>query len=691
MKKYLYILSFFFALLLVFSDKGLGQTYTQSTTTYSWDAPATNISTTSCDDCRYNTVALPFNFTYFGTVYASGTNVDVSTNGWLSFTSPQASSYWVNACLPSASAPMNLIAAYWDDLYFYYTCGPTTFRYTTIGTTPNRRFVIAWTAFSPTGNTSCASYVYTEIKLFETTNVIEVHLQSNALGSSGAIGIENSTGTVGYQAICNTATTNGTAWQWTPNTNTITTNTAIAGSPFCAGTSVNVPFAITGTFTGGNIFTAQLSNSAGSFAAPTSIGSLTQTTAGTIAATIPAGTASGAGYRIRVVSSSPVVTGSDNTVNLTVNALATPGTFQYANGTTQAICAANTISCTNVVAPTAGSGVLTTVWYCGEWLSGPVGSGGTYGNWKESTLGNISGTTSSANLNTAAGGGAGTATALTNYNPQSDFPGKTYFYIIRRGYNSNCGPCVGGCQDQMFYLTVNALPTVAGITGATDVCNGGSTLAFTDATGGGTWSITNGTGSASITAGGVATGTAAGSVTVNYAVTVSGCTSTVTTPLSVDVLPVVPAIGGGAASVCVGSSTPAFSDATGGGTWSITNGTGSATINSSGVATGTGVGNVTVNYAVTNICGTTTKTQALSVTASAVVNAGPDQYLCTGTVLATMAATGSGSWTKISGAACTITAPGNLINNTITGLASGTYVFRWTTGCGYDDVVVIIK
>ena len=102
---------------------------------------------------------------------------------------------------------------------------------------------------------------------------------------------------------------------------TITTSAIAPPLTFCAGASVNVPFTITGTFTAGNIFTAQLSNAAGSFAAPVSIGTLAGTTAGTIAATIPAGTAAGAGYRIRVVSSAPVATGTDNGANITINAL----------------------------------------------------------------------------------------------------------------------------------------------------------------------------------------------------------------------------------------------------------------------------------------------------------------------------------------------------------------------------------
>src|ERR1043165_3487095 len=94
--------------------------------------------------------------------------------------------------------------------------------------------------------------------------------------------------------------------------NTITTGT-ITGRPFCPCSAVSVPFTSTGTFTAGNIYTAQLSNAAGSFAAPVAIGTLASTAnTGTIAATIPCGTPTGSGYRIRVISSAPAVIGSDN-------------------------------------------------------------------------------------------------------------------------------------------------------------------------------------------------------------------------------------------------------------------------------------------------------------------------------------------------------------------------------------------
>lgn len=100
---------------------------------------------------------------------------------------------------------------------------------------------------------------------------------------------------------------------------TITTS-AIAGAPFCAGAGVNVPYTKTGTFNAGNIFTAELSDASGSFASPVAIGALTSVNAGTIASTIPANAATGAGYRIRVVASNPAVTGTSNAINLTINA-----------------------------------------------------------------------------------------------------------------------------------------------------------------------------------------------------------------------------------------------------------------------------------------------------------------------------------------------------------------------------------
>lgn len=126
----------------------------------------------------------------------------------------------------------------------------------------------------------------------------------------------------------------------------------ISGAPFCAGTSVSIPFTATGTFNSGNVFTAQLSDASGSFASPTTLGTFSGTASGTISGVIPAGATTGSNYRIRVVSSSPAATGTDNGVNMTINATVTPSITVSANpsGT---ICTGTSVTFTAV---TTGEG-----------------------------------------------------------------------------------------------------------------------------------------------------------------------------------------------------------------------------------------------------------------------------------------------------------------------------------------------
>lgn len=98
------------------------------------------------------------------------------------------------------------------------------------------------------------------------------------------------------------------------------TTSNLSGAAFCQGVQLSVPYNITGAYTPGNVFTAQLSDATGSFASPTDIGSVISTTGGSITAAIPVAAAPGTGYRIRVVSTAPVVIGSDNGIDLTINA-----------------------------------------------------------------------------------------------------------------------------------------------------------------------------------------------------------------------------------------------------------------------------------------------------------------------------------------------------------------------------------
>ncbi len=136
----------------------------------------------------------------------------------------------------------------------------------------------------------------------------------------------------------------------------------ISGS-LCAGDSLKVGYFANGTFNTGNIFTAQLSDAAGSFASPTVIGSLVATVSDTISCFIPAGASYGSAHRIRVVSSDPVLVGYDNqndlaiivvdtsvTVNLITLTANGTGTYQWYNcGTNSIIPGADTDTYTATV------------------------------------------------------------------------------------------------------------------------------------------------------------------------------------------------------------------------------------------------------------------------------------------------------------------------------------------------------
>ena len=102
---------------------------------------------------------------------------------------------------------------------------------------------------------------------------------------------------------------------------TITT-TGVSVTNICSAANVltNVTYTKTGTFNAGNTFTAQLSDATGSFTGALNIGSVSSVNNGTITATIPAGTATGNGYKIRVIGSNPAITGSTSTATLTITA-----------------------------------------------------------------------------------------------------------------------------------------------------------------------------------------------------------------------------------------------------------------------------------------------------------------------------------------------------------------------------------
>ncbi len=134
-------------------------------------------------------------------------------------------------------------------------------------------------------------------------------------------------------------------------------SSSIAQTTYCSGvnTAATVNFVATGTPLVGNVYTAQLSDALGSFAAATTIGTLNSVSSGALVinATIPAATPVGTQYRIRVNASNPAATGTDNGANITVNA--SPTVSVTANP-------ANGIMCAESSVIMVASGANTYVW-----------------------------------------------------------------------------------------------------------------------------------------------------------------------------------------------------------------------------------------------------------------------------------------------------------------------------------------
>ena len=104
----------------------------------------------------------------------------------------------------------------------------------------------------------------------------------------------------------------------TVTANLVTVTGAGISSSQCKNTAVNIPFTVNCAYNPGNIFTAELSNEFGSFASPTSLGTLSGTGSGIINGFIASNLSSGTSYRIRIKTSAPVSTSSDNGFNISI-------------------------------------------------------------------------------------------------------------------------------------------------------------------------------------------------------------------------------------------------------------------------------------------------------------------------------------------------------------------------------------
>ena len=162
-------------------------------------------------------INIGFIFCFYGNSY---TQCIIGNNGIVSFALASAggacpAAIGAGAAIPNAADPLNCIMGPWVRLAM---TGVTQIKYQVLGVAPFRRLVVSYNNV-PFGGAACsANLAKFQIKLFESTNAIEIHIASKpacaAVNGGRAIeGIQNSTGT----AAVSVAGRNCTNWNTTNN------------------------------------------------------------------------------------------------------------------------------------------------------------------------------------------------------------------------------------------------------------------------------------------------------------------------------------------------------------------------------------------------------------------------------------------------------------------------------------------
>ncbi|NBW28641.1 MAG: hypothetical protein EBR38_08750, partial [Flavobacteriaceae bacterium] len=293
-------------------------------------------------------------------------------------------------------------------------------------------------------------------------------------------------------------------------------------------------------------------------------------------------------------------------------------------------------------------------------LAAPVASTGTtsFCIGSTTTLSNTQsgGTWASNNVNVATVNSSGVVTGVS-----------TGTATISYTYSAN------GCtQTVQTIITVNPLPVVAAITGATNVC-AGATTQLLSATSGGVWTTSN-SAVATVNTFGVVTGVAAGTATITYTITNgNGCTSSQSADINVN--------SGITATITAGGSTTFCS----GGSVTLTASSGASYLWSNGAQTQTITVSASGSYyvTVTSASGCSAVSTATSVTVNplpVVAGITGATSVCQGLTTQFANATSGGTWTTSNSAIATVSTSG-LVTGITVGTATITYTITNGNGC----------
>jgi hypothetical protein len=461
--------------------------FTSSTTTYSYStAPgnatllinngaavpanpytSTNTAYPLFDDAGWGNIPIPFTYNFFGENYNA---LNIGTNGIVHFGNYSSAIIddFTFTSLPNAAEPLNIIAVAANDNDLTGS-GNGTLRYWTEGIAPTRRFIVEWSAASQQGS-SGARKTTAQVKLFETTGSVEVHVSSSTSTNTKVVGLQNNDSPpIGAQAFSNTATMSNQAWKFVPGAN-YTFQWATAGSNIEGASSstyttpaLNIPGTVTYNVSATNPNTQCTTTQPVSVtvnalpAAPNSTGDVTAcSTSGNQTLAVTAGAGETADWY--AASSGGAVLASGN--NVLAFSTATTGTYYAAaqNTTTGCSSASRTGVTLTVNTSPAAPTVSTPVTYC----QGSTATALTATAAEANTLNWYS---AAPNYPSITG-----ATALGSAPTPATLNAGTTNYYVSQSSNSN------GCESELALIavTVNATPSAPVATNPEPYCQGAS-------------------------------------------------------------------------------------------------------------------------------------------------------------------------------------------------------------------------
>lgn len=179
------------------------------------------------DDVYSKVIPIGFNFNFYGTTYSKCV---IGANGLVTFDTSRKlspSGYVISTAIPANTTAKNSICGVMCDMDVSAAASDS-ITYATVGTAPNRRFVVNWCnvpmyRFSSTclnQRTTC------QIVIYESCNLIDVFVANKPLctgwnGGYAIIGVENAAGTAGTtpagRNYPSTYTCTNEAYRFTPN------------------------------------------------------------------------------------------------------------------------------------------------------------------------------------------------------------------------------------------------------------------------------------------------------------------------------------------------------------------------------------------------------------------------------------------------------------------------------------------